>query len=131
MNFGELKNDVNFVSRMQAFDESLAAIRDQLERGLAKDTSQMTKEDKIKHDLFIIYSLNTLYLLYAKINGADVQKVSLEGVVGLCVRLNTRTITTIIVFPIYSIPSKMNCPEFGWQWCARSSTRREIRSGRS
>lgn len=126
MNFGELKNDVNFVSRMQAFDESLAAIRDQLERGLAKDTSQMTKEDKIKHDLFIIYSLNTLYLLYVKINGADVQKVRLEGVVGLCV-----TITRIIVFPIYSIPFKMNCPEFGWQWCARNSTRRGIRSGRS
>lgn len=42
----------------------------------AMDTTRMTKEERIKHELYLVYATNTLYYLYLKINGTNVNEVS-------------------------------------------------------
>lgn len=75
MDFGELKQDVSFVTRVTDFDQSLEDIQQKVEQALQMDVTKMSKEDKIKHEMFLCYSTNTLYYLYLKINGVDVNEV--------------------------------------------------------
>lgn len=79
MDFGELKRDVTFVSRVTDFDQSLEEIQEQVTKALEIDPTKLTKEDRIKHELFLCYSTNTLYYLYLKINGVNVNEVSLSS----------------------------------------------------
>lgn len=48
----------------------------QVRKALEVDVTKLTKEDRIKHELFLCYSTNTLYYLYLKINGVNVNEVS-------------------------------------------------------
>lgn len=75
MDFGELKRDVSFVSRVTDFDQSLEEIQAQVQQALEMDVTKMSKEQRVKHDLFLCYSTNTLYYLYLKINGVNVNEV--------------------------------------------------------
>lgn len=103
MDFGELKNDTNFVTRVTDFDQSLEAIKEQIQKGLAMDQSQMSKEDRIKHELFLSYSMNTLYFLYLKINGVDINDV--------CRIILILFMDILIIFVLSSnIPLRMNYP---------------------
>lgn len=114
MDFGELKNDTNFVTRVTDFDQSLEEIKAQIQKGLAMDKSKMTKEDRIKHELFLSYSMNTLYFLYLKINGVDVNDVSFEK--------NTwKTLFNIHFVSFSNIPLRTSCPGSGKPCCARNS----------
>lgn len=74
MDFGELKHDANFVTRVTDFDQSLEEIQEQVNRALEMDVTKLSKEDRIKHELFLCYSTNTLYYLYLKINGVNVNE---------------------------------------------------------
>lgn len=76
MDFGELRHDATFVTRVTDFDQSLDEIQEQIQKALAVDVTKLTKEDRIKHELFLCYSMNTLYYLYVKINGGNVNEVS-------------------------------------------------------
>lgn len=78
MDFGELKHDATFVTRVTDFDQSLEEIQEQVKRALEIDVTKLTKEDRIKHELFLCYSTNTLYYLYLKINGVDVNEVGMS-----------------------------------------------------
>lgn len=82
MDFGELKRDVSFVSRVTDFDQSLEEIQAQVQQALEMDVTKMVKEDRIKHELFLCYSTNTLYYLYLKINGVNVNEVRRRGMAG-------------------------------------------------
>lgn len=75
MDFGELRRDANFVSRVTDFDKCLEEIQEQIRAALEMDVTKMVKEDRIKHELFLSYATNTLYYLYLKINGANVNEV--------------------------------------------------------
>merc|ERR1712232_281898 len=74
MDFGELKHDVNFVTRVTDFDHSLEELQEHVKRGLEVDVTKLAKEDRIKHELFLAYCINTLYYLYLKINGTNVNE---------------------------------------------------------
>lgn len=77
--FGELKNDVNFVSKVQAVAEAVAKIEDAIKATSdLKNVDDLTPEDRVKLDLFQVYAVNSLYWNYLKINGENPAAVSDE-----------------------------------------------------
>lgn len=75
MDFGELRHDVNFVSRVTDFDKCLEETQAKIKQALETEVATLTKEDQIKHELYLSYATNTLYYLYLKINGTNVNEV--------------------------------------------------------
>lgn len=74
--FGELKNDDNFVSKVKATSEAIAKIEAAIKNAAEVKIDELSTEDKIKHDLFLVYSVNSLYWMYLKINGENPNTVS-------------------------------------------------------
>lgn len=75
MDFGELRHDVNFVSRVTDLDKCLEEVQVKIQKALEMDVEKMSKEEQIKHELYLSYATNTLYFLYLKINGTNVNEV--------------------------------------------------------
>jgi len=67
--FGELKNDVSFVSKVKAASEATAKIEKFIKDAAEMKTENLSTEDKVKYDLFITYAVNSLYWMYLKTNG--------------------------------------------------------------
>lgn len=74
--FGELKNDTSFVSKVQAADEAIARIEKAIQDAANAKIDELSTDDKIKHDLFLAYAVNSLYFMYLKINGENPNTVS-------------------------------------------------------
>jgi exosome complex protein LRP1 len=72
--FGELKNDTSFVSKVQASSEAISNIQKMIDEALLMKTEDMTVEERVKFDLFLVYAVNSLYFMYLKANGDDVSK---------------------------------------------------------
>lgn len=69
--FAELKNDVNFVSNVKATTEAIANIEEEIEKVSQIKLEDLTAEDKVKHDIFLTYAINSLFWMYLKINGEN------------------------------------------------------------
>lgn len=74
--YGELKNDLNFVSKVQATSEAIAKIEKVIKDSSEEKIDELSTEDKIKYDLFLAYALNSLYWMYLKVNGENPNTVS-------------------------------------------------------
>lgn len=74
--FGELKNDVNFVSKVETAAEAIARIEKTIKDAAEMKTDELSTEDKVKYDLFLTYAVNSLYWMYLKVNGESPNTVS-------------------------------------------------------
>lgn len=93
--FGELKNDANLISKVKAVDDgkfhwnliktsrklenffsAIQKIEDMLSLANQINYEELSVEEKVKYDIFLSYSINSLYFMYLKINGEDPNNVS-------------------------------------------------------
>lgn len=70
--FGELKNDSGFVSKVQASSEAIAKIENTLQKAMEIKTEDLTKEEKLQLDIFLTYAVNSLYFMYLRVNGDNI-----------------------------------------------------------
>lgn len=76
MDFGELKNDTDFIEKVTNVDEVLKKIEKNIGDACAiKNYDTLTMEDKVKYDLYLSYSINSLYWMYLKLQGVDSKEV--------------------------------------------------------
>jgi exosome complex protein LRP1 len=70
MDFGELKNDNDFIQKIRNFDGCLVDIEDSVQKITNfKGYDDLSIEDKVKYDIFLTYTVNSLYFLYLKLQG--------------------------------------------------------------
>lgn len=74
--FGELKNDTNFTSKVQGAAEAVAKIEKHIKDSSEVKLEELSSEERVKHDLFLIYAVNSLYWMYLKMNGDNPSSVS-------------------------------------------------------
>ncbi|XP_024869650.1 nuclear nucleic acid-binding protein C1D-like [Temnothorax curvispinosus] len=70
--FEELSHDTNIRARLKQFSEAAFKIQDMVE--LASDPSlfdKLSKPDKIKYNLLLSYSLNSLFWMHLRAEGID------------------------------------------------------------
>lgn len=79
--YGELKNDTAFIRKNENLSECIERIRQNLAvaREDYKNYESFTLEEKVKYDLHLSYSINSLYWMYHKIIGLDPNKVSVRA----------------------------------------------------
>lgn len=116
MDFGELRHDVNFVTRVTDLDRCLEEIQEKIQAANEMDVTKLSKEERIKQELFLCYATNTLYYIYLKINGTNVNEVSL----GESFHMMAYT-TDLWLFS--STRSKTSCLGSGKQCCVKNSWR--------
>lgn len=78
MDFGELKNDKEFVNKatnlqnsLQSIDEKISAVCD------FPNYDDLSTEEKVKYDLFLSYSINSLFWMLCKLQSHESGSVSL------------------------------------------------------
>jgi exosome complex protein LRP1 len=72
MDLSELTADVDFTSRIKNFRESVTRIGELLKDACEKDVyEKLDIGDRVKYDLFLSYSLNSLFWLYLRTQGVD------------------------------------------------------------
>lgn len=74
MELKELENDKLIQEKLQNLHDSVEKITNFLDTAFKADITQLTQKEKIDFDLFITYSLNTLYWMYLRIRGEDPNK---------------------------------------------------------
>lgn len=75
MDFGDLKDDKSIQDKIQNFHNSVGKIEKMLERmNNTEIREKLTLKEKVDYDLFMVYSLNTLYWLYLRTRGLDPNK---------------------------------------------------------
>lgn len=70
--FGELKNDTGFVSKLQASHEIINRIETTLQKAMEINTDNLSKEEKVNLDIFLTYAVNSLYFMYLRVNGENI-----------------------------------------------------------
>jgi len=71
-NFEELSHDTNIIARLKRFSEAAFKIQDMVE--LVSDPSlfdKLSNADKIKYNLLLSYSLNSLFWMYLRAEGVQ------------------------------------------------------------
>lgn len=82
-NYGELSNDNNFVSKVQASSEAIAKIQKTIQDAISEmNTEKMTAGEKVKFDLFLIFAVDSLYFMYLKANGSDISSHGIKHELG-------------------------------------------------
>jgi len=72
MDFGELKSDINFVDKVTQLDSALKEIDEQISKCIAfPQYDKLKLEEKVKFDLYLSYTINSLYYMYVKLQGMD------------------------------------------------------------
>ncbi|XP_055389818.1 TNF receptor-associated factor family protein DDB_G0272098-like [Condylostylus longicornis] len=72
MDFGELKDDKNFVENVTNFANSIKQIDEEVTKCIEfRHYDKLTTEEKVKFDLFLSYTMNSLYWMYVKLQGMD------------------------------------------------------------
>nr|XP_018917347.1 PREDICTED: nuclear nucleic acid-binding protein C1D-like [Bemisia tabaci] len=72
INFGELSNDESLKKSVTSFSDSVSKIGDTLKTMCDSDIyNQLDSEHKVKYDIFLSYSLNSLFWLYLRTQGHD------------------------------------------------------------
>lgn len=75
--FGELKNDTNFVNKINASSEAIKNIEKTLQDAAEVKYEDLAPDEKVTFDLFLVYAVNSLYFNYLKVNGENPSTVSL------------------------------------------------------
>ncbi|XP_070158953.1 nuclear nucleic acid-binding protein C1D [Polyergus mexicanus] len=74
--FEELSHDANIIARLQQFSEAAFKVQDVVE-SVVSDPSlyeKLSNVNKIKHNLMLSYSLNSLFWMYLRAKGIDPSK---------------------------------------------------------
>lgn len=75
MDFGDLENDKPVQEKLMNFHNSVEKIENMIEKLQKADAYEhLTLKEKIDYDLFVAYTLNTLYWLYLRTKNADPNK---------------------------------------------------------
>ncbi|XP_056630580.1 nuclear nucleic acid-binding protein C1D-like [Diorhabda sublineata] len=75
IDFGDLDNDKNIQEKLSNLHNSVEKIEIMLEKLRTADIyEQLSLKQKVDYDLFIAYTLNTLYWLYLRIKNEDPNK---------------------------------------------------------
>ncbi|XP_072401277.1 nuclear nucleic acid-binding protein C1D [Diabrotica undecimpunctata] len=75
MEFGDLKNDIIIQEKLTNFHNSVEKIELMLEKLNSADIyEQLSVSEKVDYDLFVAYTLNTLYWLYLRTQNEDPNK---------------------------------------------------------
>jgi exosome complex protein LRP1 len=75
MEVGELSADADFTSRIKNFHDSVNRIADLLQTACENDIyEKLDIDDRIKYDLLMSYSLNSLFWLYLRTQGVEPSK---------------------------------------------------------
>lgn len=77
MDFGELKNDTDFISKVTNLEDSINAIETHMALMGELTYEDLSKENKVKYDLFQSFAINSLFFMYLKLQGIDPSSVSL------------------------------------------------------
>ena len=75
LNFNELSNDKDFVSRATNLEEALQSVEFDIRKLNQVNYELLSTEDKIKFDLFRAYSINALFWIFLKLQGIDPSQV--------------------------------------------------------
>ncbi|XP_025193359.1 nuclear nucleic acid-binding protein C1D-like [Melanaphis sacchari] len=67
----ELLKDEELVTNIKNLDHSIVNIETLLESRMSTDYNSLSVEEKIKHDLLIAFTLNSLYWVYLRLGGND------------------------------------------------------------
>lgn len=77
MNFGELKNDKEFVTKATNLSQAINDVKKSIETACNfSNYDRLSTEDQIKFDLFLSYSINSLFWILCKLQCIDVNDVS-------------------------------------------------------
>lgn len=77
MNYGELKNDKDFVSKSTQLEKYLDQINLDIQATCDfPNYEDLGNEDKVKFDLYLSYSINSLYWMLCKLQATDAGAVS-------------------------------------------------------
>lgn len=74
--YGELKNDSSFVSKVQSVCEAIAKIEATIAESAKTKIEELSAEERIKYDIFLTYAVNSLYFMYLKVEGDNTNTVS-------------------------------------------------------
>lgn len=75
MDFGDLKDDTKIQEKIVNLHKSVNKIENTLEQVLNLDIREnLSTKEKVDYDLFMTYTLNTLYWLYLRTKGVDPNK---------------------------------------------------------
>lgn len=80
MDLGELSTDADFTSRIKNFHNSVNRIGELLQTVCEKEVyEKLDIDDRIKYDLLLSYSLNSLFWLYLRTQGVDPSKHAVKS----------------------------------------------------
>lgn len=75
MDFGDLKDDKKIQEKIVNLHKSLNKIENTLEQVVNLNIQEkLSTKEKVEYDLFMVYTLNTLYWLYLRMKGVDPNK---------------------------------------------------------
>lgn len=78
--FAELSKDAAFVATMRRFREHLTDMNKYIEIACSSSVyDDLNLEDKVKYDLFLTYSLNSMFWLYLRTQGLDPVKHDIKS----------------------------------------------------
>ncbi len=85
MDFGELENDQAFVEKVSNLSNSIDIISEHIKAACDfPNYEELATEDKVKFDLYLSYSINSLFWMLCKLQAIDTNEV--RGV--FCVHKN-------------------------------------------
>lgn len=67
--FGELKNDTSFVSKVEASKDAIRKIERTIQKAMEQKTDDLSQQEKLNLDIFLTYAVNSLYFMYLRVNG--------------------------------------------------------------
>lgn len=78
MDFAEFKNDTEFITSVTNLEKSINAIEKHMALMNELSYEDLSKEDKVKYDLFQTFAINSLFFMYLKLQGIDPSNVSIQ-----------------------------------------------------
>lgn len=125
MDFGELKNDTDLISKVNNIQDTLTKIDSKIDVTVEfANYEDLSTEEKVKYDLYLSYSINSLYWTYCKLQGIDVNNVSVGRILWTAMMHGTRAHPNLMaVFawfhpwfsPYFSTASRTRYRAFGPQ----------------
>ncbi|KAJ9587619.1 hypothetical protein L9F63_018940 [Diploptera punctata] len=92
MDFQELAGDNDFTARIKHFHESVDEIGEFVRNACESNVyDKLSLDDKVKYDLFLSYSLNTLFWMYLRTQGVDPLKHPVKNEIDRIREYNVKT----------------------------------------
>lgn len=80
MDFAELSNDTELRTKVTGITDALTKIDKTIDATVEfANYEDLSPEEKVKYDLYLSYSVNSLYWTFCKLQGIDVNNVSING----------------------------------------------------